>query len=145
MEAAMNNDNKLCKTILIGALIVITAISGVSLVSAEPNILDGKSYIGVVGTKGKAADGEDGLDFRDGNLFSPYCAEWGFGEGVYTARVEGNVIYFEAETTSAKHGKITYKGKVEGNKIDSTYIWTKKRWYWNDAYEESWFKGTLKE
>lgn len=141
----MNNCNRFCKTILLVAIVIMVAISGGKLVSADSNILDGKSYFGLVGSKGEEADGEDGLIFKNGTLFSPYCAEWGFGEGVYSARVDGNTIYFEADTISAKHGKITWKGKIVGDRIDSTYIWTKKRWYWKDAYEENWFKGTLKK
>ena len=31
----------------------------------------------------------------------------------------------------------------EGDKIDATYVWTKERWYWKDAHQEKWLKGTL--
>ena len=141
----MNDVNISCKIILTGALIVIMAIYGGKVVIADSNLLDGKLYMTFVGPKGKEADGEDELVFKNGKLFSPSCATYGFGDGVYKTRVEEGAIYFEAETTSTKHGKIVWTGKIDGDKIDGTYIWTKKRWYWKNAYEESWFKGTLKK
>ena len=134
----MNNGNIFCKTILMGALALIMAISGEGMVNADDsNLLDGKLYITFVGPKGKEADGEDELVFKNGKFSSPSC--------VYKTRVDGGTIYFEADITSTKHGKILWKGKVDGDKIDGIYIWTKKRWYWKDAYEENWFKGTLKK
>lgn len=144
-EAIMKSRNRFFKTILMGALIVMIAVSGGRMVSAESNVLDGKTYIGPIGPKGKETDGEDELIFKDGKLFSLGCAEWGFGEGVYSARIEGDTIHFEAETISLKHGKIAWKGRVDGDRIESIYIWTKKRWYWKDAHEENWFKGTLQK
>jgi hypothetical protein len=44
---------------------------------------------------------------------------------------------------SPKHGKIVWNGTVKGDKVDATYVWTKERWYWKDAYQEKWLKGTL--
>jgi hypothetical protein len=146
MEAAMNNGNISCKTILMGVLVMIMAILGGGIVNADGvNLLDGKLYMTLVGPKGEEADGEDELVFKNGKLFSPSCSTYGFGDGVYKTRVEEGTIYFEAAITSIKHGKIVWIGKVDGDKIDGTYIWTKQRWYWKDAYEESWFKGTLQK
>ena len=133
------------KAILLSALVLLINISNEIMVRAESSILDGKSYLGPIGPRGKAADGEDELVFKNGKLFSYGCAEYGFGSGAYTVRVEGDTIHFEAETTSPKHGKIVWKGSIEGDRIDGIYTWTKKRWYWRDAYEENWFKGTLQK
>ena len=141
----MNNLNISCKTILMGALIMIMAISGGKVVNADSNLLDGKAYKTFVGPKGKETDGEDELVFKNGKLFSHSCDIYGFGGGVYKTIVKEGAIYFEAEITSTKHGKIVWKGKVVGDKIDGIYIWTKKRWYWKNAYEENWLKGTLKK
>jgi len=43
---------------------------------------------------------------------------------------------------SEEHGLIVYTGSVRGEQMDATYIWTKKRWYWN-VRREFWFKGML--
>jgi hypothetical protein len=105
--------------------------------------LDGKTFLGQSGEKGKDASGEEELRFQNGKLYSAGCAEWGFGESDYTARVEGDNIHFESEMLSPKHGKIVWNGTVKGDKVDATYVWTKKRWYWKDAHQEKWLKGTL--
>ena len=34
---------------------------------------------------------------------------------------------------------------LEGDALEATYVWTKERWYWKDAHEEKWFKGSLKD
>ena len=77
-------------------------------------------------------------------MYSVGCAEWAFDAGSYTTRGEGDNIYFEAETSSPKHGKILRKGTVQSNESNATYVWTKKSWYWKDAHQEKWFEGSLK-
>ena len=109
------------------------------------SVLDGKTFIGPTGEKGKEAEGEDELRFENGMLVSVGCADWGFGASSYQTKVEGDTINFSSEMTSAKHGKIIWNGTVKGDTINATYVWTKKRWYWKDAHQEKWLKGTVKK
>jgi len=133
------------KVTLVSIVAAMVALWAIGQVQASTGLLDGKTFFGPTGEKGKEAKGEDELRFYNGMLFSVGCADWGFAESDYTARVEGNGIHFESVTLSPKHGKIVWKGTVQGDKIDATYVWTKERWYWKDAHQEKWFKGTVKK
>lgn len=111
-------------------------------VVASSGILDGKKFVGPTGEKGKKTHHEDVLSFDDGMFSSSACIPLGFKKGPYTARVEGDTIYFQAKTMSPTHGKIRWKGKLKGNTLDVHYNWIKKRWLWTISIEY-WFKGTL--
>jgi hypothetical protein len=110
---------------------------------ASEGLLDGKVFTGPTGKMGKNATETDELKFENGKLYSVGCAEWGFGWGDYSTKVEGNNISFKAVTTSPKDGKIVWSGTVNGDTIDATYIWTKKSWY-GERKQEKWFKGNAK-
>ena len=109
---------------------------------AVSHILDGKKFIGPTGEKGKKVHHEDLLAFRDGKFTSSECFQYGFKGGPYTATVEAESIYFQAETTSPTHGKMVWKGILKGDTLDVTYSWTKERWFWT-TFREYWFKGSL--
>lgn len=108
-------------------------------------LLDGKTFVGQSGKLGENASGEEELIFRDGMLYSVGCAKYGFGESEYTTDVEGDRVHFRSTLQSETNGQITWDGTVVGNKLDANFIWTKKRWYWKDAHQEKWMKGSLKE
>ncbi|MEX6501693.1 hypothetical protein [Pseudomonas zhanjiangensis] len=115
--------------------------------AAEPShLLDGKTFIGRNGEKGHslATDEQEALIFADGLFTSASCEPYSFGSSEYSTRVDGERIYFEALTTSPSHGQIAWQGVVEGDTARATFVWTKKRWYW-DTRREYWFEGTLKE
>lgn len=40
------------------------------------------------------------------------------------------VVHFLAEMVSEEHGTIVYTGRILGNDLDATYLWTRDRWYW---------------
>jgi hypothetical protein len=109
---------------------------------AVSHILDGKKFIGPTGEKGKKVHHEDLLTFSDGKFTSSECFQYGFKGGPYTATVEAESIYFQAETTSPTHGKMVWKGILKGDTLDVTYSWTKERWFWT-TFREYWFKGSL--
>ncbi len=129
------------------ALIVTSYGSPASLFAGETSgALDGRSYTGKTGEVGKEATEDEEIVFKDGKLHSVGCEPWGFNDGDYKAMRsgEGDKIHFEAETESPKHGKIVWKGTVEGDSIDVLYTWTKKGWLGTKT-KEKWFKGTLKK
>ena len=109
---------------------------------AVSHILDGKKFIGPTGEKGKKVHHEDVLTFSDGKFTSSECFQYGFKGGPYTAAVEADSIHFHAETTSPTHGKMMWKGTLQGDTLVVTYTWTKKRWLWT-TFREYWFKGSL--
>ena len=111
----------------------------------EEGILDGMVFIGHVGPKGGVADDVDEIYFQNGQFNSRSCIKYGFESAPYVVSQDGNVISFKAVTHSTKHGQIVWEGTVTGEEMEATSIWTKKRWYWFDAYEEFWLKGSLKK
>jgi hypothetical protein len=123
----------------------ITILFLIAAIPAYSGELDGKTFMGHSGDQGKESSRDEELRFQNGKLYSVGCAEWGFGESDYTARIEGESIHFVSEMLSPKHGKIVWNGTVQGDKIDATYVWTKERWYWKDAHQEKWLKGSLKK
>lgn len=132
----------------IALAVVISSFSVPALLQAGETggILDGKSYTGKSGEKGKEASEDEEIVFSDGKLHSVGCEPWGFNDGEYKAMQSGEdkKIQFEAETESPKHGRIVWKGTVEGDTIDVSYTWTKKGWLGTKT-KEKWFKGTLKK
>ena len=109
---------------------------------AVSHLLDGKKFIGPTGEKGKKVHHEDVLTFSDGQFTSSECFQYGFKGGPYTATVEADSIHFHAETASPTHGKMVWKGTLQGDTLAVTYTWTKERWFWT-TFREYWFKGSL--
>ena len=87
---------------------------------AEPGALDGKTFEGVFLERGKTRGDADTLIFKDGRFRSTACDRYGYGEAPYKASVEGDVVRFETETTSAKYGALKWKGWIRGDKLDAT-------------------------
>ena len=116
----------------------------VAIVIAQKGLLDGKVFVGQSREKNIRAVEEDELRFIDGRFHSITYRQKGFNEGVYTARAEGDKIYFEAETVNPKQGKIKWRGIVRGDSIEVNYRWSKKGWLSNTEIDYS-FEGTLKK
>lgn len=122
----------------------VTLFFFIMAIPAYSAVLDGKTYLGQSGKMGKDASEEEELRFQNGKLYSVGCAKYGFGESYYTTKVEGDSIHFKSTLESSNNGEIVWEGTVQGDKIEATYVWTKKRWYWKDAHQEKWLKGSLK-
>ena len=136
----MRTSHRFSKVVLLAVAMALVAIWGMGDVESATGILDGKTFIVHEGFMGEEASSEDDISFKKGKFYSTNCAQWGFGWGDYTAKVTGNTVYFEAVTSSPKHGKIMWKGQVNGDALEGSYIWTKKRWYWKDARQEQWLR-----
>ncbi len=111
------------------------------LAAAAAADLDGKSFVGEAGEKGKPAGEKDEITFAAGQFHSKACDPWGFGKAPYKASTKEGVTTFEAETSSPKEGKIRWTGNVKGDILEGRYIWTKA----GQAPIEYWVKGTLKK
>ena len=103
--------------------------------------LDGKSFVGQMGQVGKDKGDKDTFIFKDGKFHSTACDPYGFGDGAYTAKVNGDAIAFEAKTTSPTDGLMQWMGTVKGDKIEGTATWQRV----GKAPVEHWLKGELKQ
>jgi hypothetical protein len=129
-------------------LVVMFTSTGIALSQATTTkqmktmqgALDGMTFVGEGGEKGKAMTEKDIIKFKKGRLHSEACDVYGFDKGKYTTTKSSDVTMFEAETISKKEGKIQWKGSVKGDVIEGTYIWTKA----GQAPIEYMFKGKLK-
>jgi hypothetical protein len=137
-----------------GLLVLLFLIVGVSNPMAQTQVpeevvvpshaFDGKTYFGQNGGKGKSADHDDELIFEEGMFRSTSCDKYGFAKGLYQTTNTDGIIFFNAVTVSPSHGQMVWEGKVDGDSLDATFVWTKERWYW-DIRQEYWFKGKLKQ
>ncbi|MGZ9058936.1 MAG: hypothetical protein ACXW14_06815 [Burkholderiaceae bacterium] len=84
--------------------------------------LDGKRFDGVFMERGKTSGDADTLTFRDGRFRSSACDKYGYSDAAYKTSTLGDMTAFEAETESARYGKLQWKGTVRGDKLDATVI-----------------------
>ena len=112
--------------------------------AASFGILDGKTFKGRIGPRGKPADVEDTYVFADGTFVSVECElRCDYPARPYFVRENGNAIEFVSETKCPyKDAKIVWRGKVEGDSIEGVATWTMSRWYWTIEKEFT-FSGTL--
>ena len=127
------------KTMMMAVFAGALAIGSVAL--AKGAALDGKKFSVDSGEKGKPADkAVETLTFKDGKFHSLACDQYGFGDGAYTTTKAAAGTAWEADTTSAKEGKIHWKGTVTGDAVEGTFVWTKA----GQAPIEYWFKSKSK-
>lgn len=103
---------------LIGALAMAAAAPAL----AQAATLDGRRFEGVFLQRGKSSGDADTLTFRDGRFRSSACDRYGYSDAAYRATPQGDGIAFEAETASAKYGKLQWRGVVRGDKLDATAL-----------------------
>jgi hypothetical protein len=124
-----------------------TTLFAVPVAEAQTVTLEGRVFVADAGVKGKAADEKDDvLTFANGRFHSSSCDQWGYDKGVYKASSSGGATSFEAETNSAKYGRLVWKGTVRGNEIEGTFMQYPKPGIFdsNPAPIEHWFKGRAK-
>ena len=122
--------------ILVLTLAILASPPASSPSLSASGLLDGRTFVGAVGPKGKAADSGDEIVFRKGTLRSTACDSYGFESGSYSAVAEGAKIRFHAVTRSPTDGRIEWTGTIDGDQLTGTFIWRKglfRRSYWVDA------------
>lgn len=87
---------------------------------AETQALDGREFQGVFLQRGKTSGDADTLVFNNGRFRSLACDRYGYSDAVYRTSSAGDSTRFEAETESAKYGKLVWRGVVRGGKLDAT-------------------------
>ena len=123
---------------IIVLVLTFFVLSGTLPAVAQGGALDGKTFVGHMGEKGKKGD-KDEFVFTSETFESKACEKYGFGTAPYTATASGKTTSFQAETTNDKGAKMKWTGKVTGDKIYGT----------STLYEQGkapviyWFKGKL--
>jgi hypothetical protein len=109
------------------------------LASASP--LDGKSFVGETGEKGKTKGDKDTFSFKEGRFHSTACDRYGFGDAPYAVKEDGGKMVVTAETTSKKEGTMTWTLTVDGDALTGVSVWKKG----DKAPKEYWVKASLKK
>ena len=101
-------------------------------VPSTNGLLDGLQFkAGIVNTEEGSGNAlEDTLIFDNGEFLSVVCKRYNFKASPYWVRTDGETIHFLAELTSPTDGKMEWRGAINGDKLNGTMRWTKKRWYW---------------
>jgi hypothetical protein len=102
------------------AAVVAFAASTVFPAFADTPALDGRSFEGVFIQRGKTSGDADQLVFKDGRFRSSACDRYGYSDAVYRTAAAGDMTRFEAETESAKYGRLRWSGVVRAGKLDAT-------------------------
>ena len=89
---------------------------------SERGALDGQRFEGVFIERGKTRGDADVLTFKDGRFHSSACDRFGYGDAPYKSVANGDTITFEAETESAKYGRLSWAGAVRKGKLDATAL-----------------------
>jgi|GEM_PF-1388142 len=113
---------------------------------SDVSMLDGKSFSGELGLRGKTASATDLLVFNAGMFTSKGCERrCGYTSAKYYVSTKEERIYVVSETPCLKSdATILWQGTVKGDEIEGTFTWKNKRWYWTFE-KEFWFKGKLIE
>ena len=77
---------------------------------------------GVFLERGKTSGDADTLTFKNGRFRSSACDRYGYSDAAYKTVPAGDATRFEAETQSAKYGKLVWNGTIRGNKLDATVM-----------------------
>ena len=102
--------------VLIGLMVALPAYS---------SPLEGKTFVGEIAKKGEVKGDPDTFSFKSGKFHSTGCDPYGFTPSPYRVGKIGDSWTFASESTSAKEGKMAWKGTIDGDSISGTAVWTK--------------------
>jgi hypothetical protein len=105
----------------LASLLGIVAL-GIVPASVAAQSLDGRTFQGVFLERGKTSGDADTLIFKDGRFRSTACDRYGYSDAPYKVVPAGDSTRFEAETQSAKYGKLVWSGVIRGSKLDATVM-----------------------
>jgi len=140
---SLNSSARFAALIVLAAGLVGAPLWVPALGAAEPRValtawspLDGKSFNGeMLSAEGKVLTNKEKLVFQDGQFASEACRRFGFSEGPYWLRIEDGKIQFIAETVSPDNGTMRWKGTISEGRVDASFVWTNKPWYWTIEQE----------
>ena len=132
----MNSMTHLTRLLVAASL----AMTAANMALADPGALDGKKFEGVFIERGKIKGEADTLIFKDGRFRSTACDAAGFSDAPYKSTPAADGIAFEAETESAKYGRLVWKGIIREGKLDATAMNLRK----GKPPVENWVVGASK-
>src|SRR5438552_2170818 len=91
------------------------AFSPAALAGTGP--LDGKTFVGKITQQGKKKGDKDKLVFKDGKVTSTECVQYGFKDGDYTAKTEGDTTTFEADIVGEEGAKMHWTGTIKADQL----------------------------
>ena len=94
--------------------------------AAPKGLLDGKHFMGEVGTPDKTTGDKENITFKNGQFHSSACEAKGFGAAPYTATEDAGVISFKADLKSATNGTISWTGSVKGDALEASATLTQE-------------------
>lgn len=110
----------------LAALLFGAALAACRPAEAGRGLLDGRTFVGQIGEKGRSQGQPERITFRRGQLHSDACDAFGFEDGDYTASQSGEEVSFAAETSSPEEGRIEWRGTVRGDVLEGTFTWHKE-------------------
>jgi hypothetical protein len=122
---------------------LILLLSGIFLAvnlhaQQSKNMLDGKTF-SIQLMKAGTVDSKESLVFENGKMDPLQCHQYGFSATAYQGKNQAGLYTFKTVSLSEKEGTMTWQGKINGDQIDGTVVWTKK----GQEPIQYTFKGTL--
>ena len=111
---------------ILAALLLGAAFAACRPAEAGRGLLDGRTFVGEFGEKGRSEGQRERISFRRGQLHSDACEPFGFEDGDYTAHQSGEEVSFTAETESPAEGRIEWRGTIRGDVLEGTFTWHKE-------------------
>jgi hypothetical protein len=121
-----SGDRWIVRTTLAALLLGAAALGACRPAEAGRGLLDGRTFAGEIGEKGRSQGEPERISFRQGRLHSEACEAFGFEEGSYSATQSGEEVRFDAETRSPAEGRIEWRGTVQGDVLEGTFTWHKE-------------------
>lgn len=103
-------------------LVAASLIAGAALAANSTDskaALDGKSFQGTFVRAGEKDGDADTFIFKNGQFISTACQDKGFDPAGYTAKPDGKVVRFEAES-HAGDALMRWSGTVDGDQFNAT-------------------------
>jgi len=127
--------------VLVCTISILANIAAFAADTSNPmsKALDGMEFVGETGEQGKGKDHPDTIFFEDGKFVSRHCVR--FIPGPYSVEKQDDTYKFSSTMVSPDRGALEWKGTIIGNKINATYRWKHKRWFWT-IERDYWYKGT---
>ena len=121
----MRRDRRIVGCVL-AALLFGAALAACRPAEAGRGLLDGRTFVGQFGEKGRLEGQPERVSFRRGQLHSDACEPFGFEDGDYSAHQNGEEVSFTAVMESPAEGRIEWRGTIRGDALEGTFTWHKE-------------------
>jgi hypothetical protein len=117
------------------------AVSIAATVYSAQGPLDGKTFVGETGEKGKTKSDKENFVFANGTFDPLACHKYGFSMTTYTAQPGGDAVTFVADHSNKKGDRMRWEGTMKGESLKGVMTY----WQGKKAPREYWFKGVLQQ